>query len=623
MLDNFEQVLPAASVVADLLAACPGLAVLATSREPLRLRGEHEYAVPPLALPDAGRAMTAEVVSHAPAVALFVQRARAVRADFVLTDENAPAVAEICARLDGLPLAIELAAARVRLLTPEAMARRLERRLPLLVGGARDLPTRQQTLAERDRLELRPARSRPSNGCSGGWVPSSVGSRWKRPRPSATLRAVSGSAWSTAWSRSSPRACCARPMARTASRASRCWRRSASTRWSGWTRAARPRRRIGSTPSTSWRSPRRPGPPSGLSSGRRWLEKLQTERDNLRAALAWGAEASGDQDLMPRIAGALWWSWYLGGHFTEGRHWLERALDTVTHAPVRLTVLYGASALAFYQDDYPRARTHALEVVALGRAQGDQRAVAWALARLGYIASRLGDVDRALAYCEEGLAVSRQLGDAEAIAWALFTYGNVRERTRSYDLAEPLYAECERWARLAGHALFLPVALSRLGNIAAIRNDVDRADALCSEALALIRQSGSVWAELPTLEVLIRVAQRRADVEQVMATALQVGNRYRELGNTGNVALVASPLAWVAHRRGDPLRAARLLGVADALMAVSGRVRLPDDQADHDAHVALVRSSLGEQAFSTAWAEGRAMTLEQAVAYALEEQPSA
>jgi len=148
LLDNFEQVLAAASVVADLLASCPGLAVLATSREPLRLRGEHEYAVPPLALPDAHQGTTAEGVSDSPAVLLFVQRARAIRADFVLTDENAPAVADICARLDGLPLAIELAAARVRHLSVDAMLARLERRLPFLTGGARDLPERQRTLRD-------------------------------------------------------------------------------------------------------------------------------------------------------------------------------------------------------------------------------------------------------------------------------------------------------------------------------------------------------------------------------------------------------------------------------------------------------------------------------------------
>jgi predicted ATPase len=134
---------PTASVVADLLASCPGFAVLATSREPLRLRGEHEYAVPPLARQAVVRASTTEVVSHAPAVALFVQRARAFRADFALTAENAPAVAEVCTRLDGLPPAIELAAARIRLLSPDALLHRLDRRLPLLTGGARDLPARQ------------------------------------------------------------------------------------------------------------------------------------------------------------------------------------------------------------------------------------------------------------------------------------------------------------------------------------------------------------------------------------------------------------------------------------------------------------------------------------------------
>ena len=146
VLDNFEQIISAASVVSDLLIASPGLKVLVTSREPLRLRGEHEYAVAPLTLPDEDQDATTATIAHFPAVALFVQRAQEIRSDFTLTDENAASVSEICARLDGLPLAIELAAARVRLLMPQAMVGRLERRLPLLTGGARDLPTRQQTL---------------------------------------------------------------------------------------------------------------------------------------------------------------------------------------------------------------------------------------------------------------------------------------------------------------------------------------------------------------------------------------------------------------------------------------------------------------------------------------------
>ena len=148
LLDNFEQILPAAPVVADLLASSHGLKVLVTSREPLRLRGEHEYAVPPLALPDVRAPATPSSISQYAAVALFLARAVAIRADFAVTVENASAVAEICTRLDGLPLAIELAAARVRLLTPQAMVGRLERRLPLLTGGARDLPARQQTLRD-------------------------------------------------------------------------------------------------------------------------------------------------------------------------------------------------------------------------------------------------------------------------------------------------------------------------------------------------------------------------------------------------------------------------------------------------------------------------------------------
>jgi len=284
---------------------------------------------------------------------------------------------------------------------------------------------------------------------------------------------------------------------------------------------------------------------------------------------------------------------------------------------VRLTTLFGASWLAFGQDDYRRARALALECVELGRASGEQRLVAFALTVLGFAASRTGDVEQALAYGEESLVLSRQLGDAETIASALFSYGNVLARTGSHDRAEAVWEESERLARAADLAFLLSLALNRLASVAVSRGNLDHAATICARALALIHQSGGFWSELPLLQVLVRVAQRRADVEQVVATAHQVGTRYRDLGELGGVSLMAIALAWVAHRRSDNLRAARLLGAADAIMAVSRRLRLPEDQQDYDSHVALVRAALGEEAFSAAWSEGRAMTLEQAIEYAL------
>jgi non-specific serine/threonine protein kinase len=623
ILDNCEHLIADVAIIAErLLRACPGLSILATSREALGITGETDWRVPSLSLPGDTESVGTDadalaVLTEHGATRLFLERARAVQTGFAVTEQNAPAIVQICRRLDG----IELAAARARVLTPQQIADRLDDRFRLLTDSSRTADPRQRTLratidwsyallSETERVVLQRL-SVFAGGCTleaieaichddaGSGIGDVLDLVTHLADRSLVVADLSG--------------------AEARYRLLETIRAYALERLEASGEAERIRQRHAEY---FLALAEEAGPAVRLISGRHWLDRLDTERDNVRAALAWSAEASGDPNLMPRIAGTLWWYWYLRGHFTEGRQWLERALDIVADPAVRLTVLIGASVLAFSQDDYARARVHALGTASLGRACSDRRAVAWALTMLGHGASRLGDVDRALAYCDEGLTLSRQVGDAEAIAHALYVYGNATERTGSYDRAEALYAECERWARLGDHVWFLPLALHRLANIAALRDDLDRATALCTEALALIRQTGNSWSELPALEVVIRVAQRRDDVDRVQATAHQVGQRYRDLGYPGGIGLAASPLAWAAHRRGDEARAARLLGAADALMAVSGRVRLPGDQADHDANIALVRASLGEADFAAAWAEGRAMTLEQAVEYTLQQAES-
>ena len=324
LLDNFEQVLPAAAVAADLLAACPGLAVLATSREPLRLRGEHEYAVPPLALPEAGLGTTSEVVSQAPAVALFVQRARAVRADFALTDENAAAVAEVCARLDGLPLAIELAAARVRLLTPEAMAARLERRLPLLVGGARDLPARQRALRDtiawsHDLLDEHERRLfRRLSVFVGGWTLDAAEAVCNTDGNLDTLDGLESLVSKSLVrqdvdARGEPRFAMLETI-----------REYALERLAASGEAAEMRQRHADNyvALAERTAPELYG--HGLVA---WFVRLEAEHDNMRAALAWSQAEERGAGIRLRLPLALWRFWLVRGYPAEGRQWLRRAFS--------------------------------------------------------------------------------------------------------------------------------------------------------------------------------------------------------------------------------------------------------------------------------------------------------
>ena len=582
LLDNFEQVLPAASVVADLLAACPGLSVLATSREPLRLRGEHEYAVPPLALPDARQTTTAEVVSHSPAVALFVQRAHAVRADFSLTDENAPAVAEVCARLDGLPLAIELAAARIRLLSPRAMLSRLERRLPLLTGGARDLPTRQQTLRgtiawsydlldEGERVLFRRlavfvggctleaiAAVCDPDGDLGLDVPDGVASLVAKSLlrqdegPDGELRIgmletireyaldcleASGEAAPT--------------------------RRAQAEYYLALAEEAE--RRIRSS-----------------AEQRDWLARLETEHDNVRAALAWCQTESGDAGIGVRLAGALSWFWHDHGHLGEGRQWLAWALtaNDAASTTARVKVLIGLGNHARRQGDYPQATALHEEAVAVSRAQDDTWSVALGLGGLGTTARHQGDYGRAGTLFEEALPLFQDVADSWGVAWCL---GN-------------------------------------LGQMTLARGDLEAAATLCEESLALFRTLGGPGGIAYALSPLADLACRRGEYARAKALYTEELEFRQQYDEKRQMAQCLEGLAIVAGGQGQPARAARLFSAAAHLREIVGTPRLPHRRPITERGTSSVRSALGESAFEAASAEGRAMTLEQAIAYALEEQ---
>ena len=632
VLDNFEHVVPAGPMLTELLAACPRLTVLVTSREVLRLHGEQAYPVPPLTLPRLGGPPSddREVVSHvleSEAGRLFVDRARRAQPAFRLDAANAPAVAEICRRLDGLPLALELAAARARFLTPEPLLARLEHRLTLLTGGARDVPVRQQTLraaiAWSHDLLNEPEQQifRRLAVFVGGftldaasWVMADGGvdrasptSGTRNPEPT-TLDLVGSLVEKSLLRPEEPSEREPRfTMLETI-------REYALEELEASGEAAELRRRH----AEHFLALAEAAEPHLIrAEAGAWLDRLQAEHDNLRAALAWSADAADRIDLLAGIAGPLYWFWWMRGHFSEGRRWLGRALARTTDPAARVKLLYGAGELAFFQEQTQQAREHWTEMVALGRAIHDEAVVARALGRLAYLLRLVGESDRAVTLAEESLAISRRLDDPRGIAHALHGYAQVLVGLGDLDRAESTWTEAVELFRQVGVVVPIPYALANLAHIARQRGELDKAIALFQEADALVRQRGDKFGARGMVLGMLRIGYHQGDDGRVLAMARQALELGRAQGSAGATALALEGLAWVAVMRDDPVRAARLLGSAETVRATSGpgtNAPQPDLVADT---LAAATAALGEEACAAARAEGRAMHLDQAIALAL------
>jgi non-specific serine/threonine protein kinase len=578
-LDNFEQIIDAAPLVGDLLSASPGLSILVTSREILQIYGEQEYPVPPLALPDLERADALRVLPHYEAVELFMQRARAVKPDFRLTEDNAPAVAEICVRLDGLPLAIELAAARVRMLSPQDLSARLENRFAVLRGGMRDLPPRQQTLQATidwsyDLLdEGEKTLLARLSAFQGG---RSVESAEAVCGPGLSIDVLDGLeallTKSLLWQEEGPEGEPRFFMLETIHEYAR-------QRLEGSGEAQDLHRRHAEyfVALAERAEPEMFGARPGY-----WYVRLRAERDNLRTALAWslGNAKSANIELGLRLAGALCEFWYHGGHSAEGRRWTERALGSAEDAPpaLRARALNAAGRLAYTRGDHEQGKAWNGEALALYRELGDGVNSAWALVWLGSNAAGYPDEYREGAtLCEEALALFREAGDKPGMAWALSTLGELARLDGDYERAETAYEESLTISREVGAKEREEAALQNLGHVAQRQGDYDRAGALHRQALALNREFGSKYF----------------------------------------IAFSLAALAGPVGAKGQPKRAARLLGASETLFESMGIGQQPADRLEVDRYVVDVRAQLDEAAFEAAWAEGQAMSLEEAVIYAL------
>lgn len=588
VLDNFEQVIEAAHFVGDLMSAAPRLKAMVTSRESLHLYGERDFPVPPFPLPPLGEKyatpLLLERLNQYEAVRLFIERAMSVKPDFVVTNENAPAVAEICHRLDGLPLAIELAAARIAILPPAAMLARLQSRLKLLTGGARDLPARQQTLRgalmwsydllDPDEQLLFRRLSVFVGGCTleaAEAVCGDFGLGEKDNPPvfggaeelairnlqldvldgisslvnKSLLRQIEGSEGGARFS-----------MLETI-------REYALERLEESGEAPAMRRRhalyyidlVSSVGSKMIQI----GDWQALTI---LVRKFDVEIANLRAMIEWSQRDTSMAELALHAAWGLFWYYQLTSQYIEeGRRWIENVLVASDRAElrqslVRAKALYAASYLAFLQGDFPIARAGVEESVAIMRAEGADLYLPYGLQLLGMVKGFQGEGDAAV--LEESVALFRRSGDMWGIGLSLFTLGDVYLGAGDYDRARATHEESLAQHRSASDKWGSSLPLISLGRIAWIEGDYERARTLVEEGLELRREANNRWLTAIAIESLADIARAQARYEESTTLSLESLAAFRDVGDMESMAWSLYNLACVALYAGNPAKAAPL-----------------------------------------------------------------
>lgn len=596
ILDNFEQVVEAAPVLAQLLRYAKHLKLLVTSRALLRLSGERDFPVPPLALPNPKHLPPLAELAECDAVRLFIERARSARPDFELTEANALAIAGICARVDGLPLAIELAAARVGILPPQAMLKRLESRLRVLTGGARDLPARQQTLRSaiewsHDLLEEQEqVLFRRLSVFSGGRTLEAIEAICG-PEISTQAHPISGP--------HSPLPSDVDILESVASLIDKSLLNREEQIAGGESRFVMletiheyARERLvesGEAQEISERHARffldlveRAAPELNGDDQAIWLRRLEEEQGNIRAALRWAPEHSPELGL--RLVGALWLFWEIRGYLSETRHLVAELLshpNTLAHTSDRARALHTAGNLADTQGDYEAALAYYNESLAIYRELGDSRSAARPLNGLGLVSFGQGDFATARSFLEESLAIKRELADPSSISIALNNLGLVAHSQRDYRTARAYLQESLAIDRDLKDKDAVATSLVNLGAVALDDGSYDEARLLFMEGLAL----------------------------------------FNEVGDTRGIADSLENLVGLASQAGDFERAPVLGGAAEALREEIGAPMSTPERDRHERFLAFARTRVDPGTWDQLWTKGRTMAQEivNIVGYALEE----
>jgi predicted ATPase/serine/threonine protein kinase len=616
LLDSFEHLIETAPIVADLVAAAPGLKVLITSRSPLHVYGEHEFPVPPLALPDIRKLPLLDVLADNEAVALFVQRAAAVKPGFAVTEENGAAIAEICARLDGLPLAIELAAARVKLLSPGLMLARLQKRLHLLTGGARDLPERQQTLRgaidwSHDLLnEPEQKLFRRLSVFVGGCTLEAAEAvcNAKGDLGLDVLEAMASLMDKSLVQQPEPGAGEPR-FAMLETIREYALERLASSGDEPITRRAHAAYCLVLAEEEATE-------PGGAESAGT-LDRFDAEHGDFRAALDHLTE-SGDAEWGLRLAAALFPFWEAREHFGEGRERLDALLKLPGGtARIRARALFATGVLAGEQGDYADAQRLIEESLKIDREQNDTRGIAVALNALAVTTLERGDPEAAKPLFEESLALWRGFGDRVAVARSLSNLANVAKVQKNYATARSLHEETLAIFRDLGDRTGVAWALNHQADAAREQGDLDAARALYAQSLAAFRALGDRWGIAGTLDDLGTLARDQGDYAAARASYEESLTIFHDLEHKRGVARVLESFAGCAAGERQPRRALLLAGAAAALREKLGAPLPRAEQARLERSLEPAREALPDRDGAAVWMEGWAMPAEKAIEIAL------
>jgi non-specific serine/threonine protein kinase len=620
ILDNCEHLLEAAArVTATLLSTCPKLHVLASSRESLGIPGEMPYRVPPLSIPDPRALPSVETMAGYEAVQLFVERARTVMPTFRLTDENALAVAQVCQRLDGIPLAIELAAARTNLLKVEQIASRLDDVFRLLTGSSRTALPRQQTLratidwsynllSEPERILLRRLIT-----FVGGWTLEAAEAVCAsaqgdiRVGPAEILDLLNALVNKSLVMVEREQGQEARYLLLETIRQ---YAREKFSE-SGEAGSIRDQHLAYFLALAGRAEPEVQG-----AEQKAWFDRLEAEHDNFRTALEWSLEggASRAQSGL-QMAISLWWFWFMRGHASEGGGWLERLLADSQASTDLASRAKAISRLGWLKIDPAFME----EGLALRRSLGpaDRESMAIVFWTMGARAWYLADYARARSFEEQGLQIFRELGHrwgmCETLTWmgmALVKQGDLQQATAV--LEESLVL-----ARQARDVNEIAFSLWQLGNTATAKGNYEQATQLLEESLALYKEIKQTQGVIWSISSLGKTALQQGNYQQAVSRYKEALALYWEIGNERLIAEGLEHLAYAALH-GQPEQAAKLLGTAEALRESSGGAHYPHERPDYESNLEALHSQLDEVPFADRWAQGRTMTVKQTVAYALE-----